>query len=57
MSPYLFFFICPRYTGIRNAYLSNIFQTHITKELLAGKETASANDNENMFFLRFKTIL
>ena len=50
MSPYLFFFICPRYTGIRNAYLSNIFQTHITKELLAGKETASANDNENMFF-------
>ena len=32
-SPYNFF-ICPRYIGIRNAYLSNILQIHNTKELL-----------------------
>ena len=47
-SPYHFFFIYPRYTGIRNTYLSNTLQTHSTKELLLGKET-TVNSNENMF--------
>ena len=48
-SPYHFFFICPRYTGIRNTYLSNILQTHCTKELLFGKDTVSVNENETLF--------
>ena len=48
-SPYHFFFICPRYTGIRNIYLSNIPQTLCTKELLFGKETAPVNENETLF--------
>ena len=52
-SPYHFFFICPRYTGIRNTYLSNILQTHCSKELLFGKDTASVDENETLFL---KTI-
>ena len=48
-SPYHFFFICPRCTGIRNTYLSNILQTRCTKELLFGKDTASVNENETLF--------
>ena len=36
-SPY-HFFVCPRYIGIRNTSLSNIPQTHSTKELLLGKK-------------------
>ena len=47
-SPYHLFFICPRYIGIRNTYPSNILQTHRTKELLFGKETASVNENETL---------
>ena len=48
-SPYHFFFISPRCIGIRNTYLSNIFQTHSTRDLLLGKETAKVNENGNMF--------
>ena len=47
-SPYHFFFVCLRYIGIRNTSLSNIPQTHSTKELLFGKETASVNENETL---------
>ena len=48
-SSYHFFFICPRYIGIRNTYLSNILQSHSTNEILFGKETASVNENEILF--------
>ena len=48
-SGYHFFFICPIYRHKRSINLSDVFQTHNTRELLYGKETATDLENEALF--------
>ncbi|MCG8092513.1 MAG: hypothetical protein JAZ17_02615 [Candidatus Thiodiazotropha endolucinida] len=40
---------CPRYSNVRDTYLSGYLQTHSVQELLHGKVTAEDEDNESMF--------
>ena len=46
---YHFFLHCPRYSNVRNTYLSGYLHTHSVQELLHGKVTATDEDNETMF--------
>ena len=48
-SCYHFFLYCPRYSNVRNTYLSGYLHTHSVQELLHGKVTATDEDNETMF--------
>lgn len=48
-SSYHFLLRCPRYTDIRNTYLSNYLHTHSVQELLHGKPAATEFENETMF--------
>ena len=48
-----FFRHCPRYSNVRNTYLSGYLHTHSLQELLHGKVTATDDDNETMFCQEF----
>ena len=49
-SCYLFFFLhYPRYSNVRNTYLSGYLHMHTVQELLHSKVTATNEDNETMF--------
>lgn len=48
-SAYHFFYTCPRYTDVRDRYLSEVLTTHNIHDLLHGKQDASTNENETLF--------
>ena len=50
-SPYHFLFQCPRYTAIRDTYLHNYLDSHTTREILYGKESATDLENEALFLM------
>ena len=58
-----FFLYCPRYSNVRNTYLSGYLHTHSVQELLHGKVTATDENNETMlchvqeFIVRSKRFL
>ena len=45
----LIFLHCPRYSNVRNTYLSGYVHTHSVQELLYGMVTATDEDDETMF--------
>ena len=55
-SPYHFLFQCPRYAAIRDTYLHNYLDSHTTREILYGKESATDLENEALF-LMYKNLL
>ena len=48
-SAFHFFYTCPKYTDVRNRYLSDLLPSHNVHDLLFGKENAPDNDNELLF--------
>ena len=48
-SPYHFLFQYPRYAAIRDTYLHIYLDSHTTREILYGKESATDLENEALF--------